>query len=59
MQGLVPAPGPLADAYDIAAGVLPAEPADRPLDTDIETAARLLAAAPGAGDGPFLAELLP
>lgn len=58
MRGAVPAGGPLRDAYDLAATVLPGQTADRPLDTDVAAAAGLLATAPGAGAGPFLAGLL-
>lgn len=58
MRRAMLAPGPLRDAYDLAAGVLPGQTADRPLDTDVAAAAALLAAAPGAGAGPFLADLL-
>jgi hypothetical protein len=42
MRGLVPAPGPLRDAYDLAAGTLDTRTADRPLDADIDAAERLL-----------------
>ena len=42
MRGLVPAPGPLRDAYDLAASTLDTRTADRPLDADIDAAERLL-----------------
>ena len=57
MRGAAPAAGPLRDAYDLAAGVLSGQTADRPLDTDVAAAAGVLATAPGARAGPFLADL--
>lgn len=44
MQGAPPAPGPLRAAYDLAAGTLDPRTEDRPLDSDIDTADRLLTA---------------
>jgi histidine ammonia-lyase len=58
MRGAVPAEGPLRHAYDLAATVLPGQTADRPLDTDVAAAAAVLATAPGATAGPFIADLL-
>ncbi len=44
MRGVVPAPGPLLDAYGLAAAALDSRAADRPLDADIDAAERLLPA---------------
>jgi histidine ammonia-lyase len=44
MRGVVPEPGSLRAAYDLAAGALDARIEDRPLDPDIDTADRLLPA---------------
>jgi histidine ammonia-lyase len=44
MRGLVPAPGTLRAAYEVAAGALDARIEDRPLDADIDTADRILPA---------------
>jgi histidine ammonia-lyase len=57
MRSTLPAAGPLRDAYDLAAAVLPGQTADRPLDTDVAAAAGVLATAPSA-TGPFLADLV-
>jgi histidine ammonia-lyase len=42
LRRLVPAPGPLRDAYELAAPVLDDRIADRPLDADIDAAEGLL-----------------
>jgi histidine ammonia-lyase len=47
LRHLVPAPGPLRDAYDLAAPVLDTRIADRPLDADIDAAEGLLPALAG------------
>jgi histidine ammonia-lyase len=44
MQGIQPAPGPLRQAYDLAATALDPRIEDRPLDPDLDTADRLLPA---------------
>ena len=44
MRGTQPAPGPVRDAYDLAAAELDARTGDRPLDADLAAAAGLLAA---------------
>ncbi|HLX50114.1 MAG TPA: aromatic amino acid ammonia-lyase [Streptosporangiaceae bacterium] len=44
MQGTQPAPGPLRQAYDLAATALDPRIEDRPLDPDLDTADRLLPA---------------
>ena len=44
LRGLRPASAPLAEAFDRAARVLPADTADRPLDTDLSAADSLLPA---------------
>jgi len=46
LRGITPRPGPLRDAYERAAGMLPASTADRPLDDDLTLAQDLL---PGLG----------
>ena len=43
LRRLVPAPGPLRDAYEVAAPVLDTRIADRPLDADIDAAEGVLA----------------
>jgi hypothetical protein len=43
MRGVVPAAGPLRDAYDLAASTLDTRTADRPLDADIDAAEGILA----------------
>jgi histidine ammonia-lyase len=48
LHGTGPSPGPLRDAYELAAGVLPSSTADRPLDEDLALAQELL---PGLGPG--------
>lgn len=50
LRGIRPAGRSLADAFELAAGALPAQTSDRPLDGDVVTAQRLL---------PELAALLP
>ncbi len=42
LSGLRPGAAPLAEAFDQAAGVLPADTADRPLDDDLAIGERLL-----------------
>ncbi len=42
MRGVVPAAGPLRDAYDLATSTLDTRTADRPLDADIDAAEALL-----------------
>jgi histidine ammonia-lyase len=42
LRGLRPGAAPLAEAFDQAAGVLPADTADRPLDDDLAIGERLL-----------------
>src|ERR1700761_5866377 len=42
LRRLVPAPGPLRDAYEVAAPVLDTRTADRPLDADIDAAEGVL-----------------
>ena len=42
LRRLVPAPGPLRDAYELAAPVLDTRIADRPLDADIDAAEGVL-----------------
>ncbi|MBV9792852.1 MAG: aromatic amino acid lyase [Actinobacteria bacterium] len=44
LRHLIPAPGPLRDAYDLVAPALDTRMADRPLDADIDAADGLLAA---------------
>ena len=44
LRGIRPAPGPLAEAFELATGTLPADTADRPLDGDLAQADRLLPA---------------
>jgi histidine ammonia-lyase len=43
LRRLVPAPGPLRDAYEVAAPVLDTRITDRPLDADIDAAEGVLA----------------
>jgi histidine ammonia-lyase len=43
MRDTRPAPGPLRDAFDLAAAVLPERTVDRPLDGDLAAAATVLA----------------
>jgi histidine ammonia-lyase len=43
LRRLVPAPGPLRDAYELAAPALDTRTADRPLDADIDAAESVLA----------------
>jgi histidine ammonia-lyase len=50
LRGIRPAGRTLADAFELAAGVLPADTSDRPLDGDVAAAQRLL---------PELAALVP
>jgi histidine ammonia-lyase len=50
LRGIRPAGRSLADAFELAAGALPADTSDRPLDGDVVTAQRLL---------PGLAALVP
>jgi histidine ammonia-lyase len=54
LRGLRPVSAPLAQAFDLAVGALPADTADRPLDGDLTGAERLLPAlaaiASAAGD---------
>ena len=50
LRGLRPAGPALAEAYQLAAGALPADTSDRPLDGDLAVAQRLL---------PGLAALVP
>ncbi len=44
LRGIRPASAPLAQAFDLTAGALPPETADRPLDGDLASADRLLPA---------------
>jgi histidine ammonia-lyase len=50
MRGLRPAAGPLATAFGLAAGALPADVQDRPLDTDLALAQDLLPRLTGLSD---------
>ena len=56
LRGVALGPGPLREAFDLAA-LLPAGTCDRRLDTDLAQAAGMLARTPERSEGPFLADL--